>query len=95
MLGSLQELYKHIFSWKVKEHAHKRWIHLILSTGLKDCGKGNEYVIMYYRTNAICGLLTSSFVFWKFRLIGKTTEKPFICHYGEYMYTFMPKNLLT
>lgn len=77
------------------ERTHKHWIHLILSTGLKDCGKGNEYVIMYYSTNAICGLLTSSFVFWKFRLIGKTTEKSFICHYGEYMYTFMPKNLLT
>lgn len=57
--------------------------------------KGNEYVIMYYRTNAICGLLTSSFVFWKFRL-GKTTEKSFICQYGEYMYTItgMPKIFL-
>lgn len=77
------------------ERTHKHWIHLILSIGLKDCGKGNEYVIMYYRTNAICGLRTSSFVIWKFRL-GKTTEKSFICQYGEYVYTItgMPKIFL-
>lgn len=26
MLGSLQELYKHIFSWKVKEHTNTEFL---------------------------------------------------------------------
>lgn len=73
------------------ERIYKYWIYLILLIGLKDCGKGNEYVIMYYCINVICGLFISSFVFWKFRL-GKIIEKLFICYYGEYMYIFMFKN---
>lgn len=44
---------------------------------LKDCDKGNEYVIMFYRTNVICILFSGRFMFWKFRL-GKAINKKVI-----------------